>query len=78
MGHDGRELPPHPRQRPSAPDTDPTEVARAIVWPGRTATLPLHIDPADDGAEAVNDLGDRTRTQFYTRIGLADLLHPST
>jgi len=63
-------------------DADPTEVAMAIVWvvgtPKGQRPFRVHIDPADDGAEAVNDLGDRTRTQFYTRIGLADLLHPST
>lgn len=62
------------------PDADPGEVARAIV---RVVDLPkgerpfrVHIDPADDGAERVNDLGDRVRTEFYERIGLTDLLAP--
>lgn len=61
-------------------DADPAEVARQIV---RVVDLPkgqrpfrVHIDPADDGAEQANNLGDRIRVQFYQRIGLADLLSP--
>jgi NAD(P)-dependent dehydrogenase (short-subunit alcohol dehydrogenase family) len=57
---------------------DPTEVARQIV---RVVDLPkgarpfrVHIDPANDGAERVNELGDQVREEFYQRIGLADLL----
>ena len=37
----------------------------------------VHVDPADDGAEVVNAVGDRVRTEFYRRIGLEDLLHPA-
>lgn len=62
-------------------DADPTEVARQIV---RVVDLPkgrrpfrVHIDPADDDAEAVNDLGDQTRSRFYERLGLEDLLSPA-
>lgn len=62
-------------------DADPTEVARQIV---RVVGLPkgerpfrVHIDPADDGAEAVNTVGDWVRKTFYQRIGLADLLRPA-
>lgn len=62
------------------PDADPTEVARQIV---RVVGLPkgqrpfrVHIDPADDGAETVNAVGDRVRREFYRRIELADLLSP--
>src|SRR5262249_39123187 len=62
-------------------DADPEEVARQIV---RVVDLPkgerpfrVHIDPADDGAEEVNALGDRIRTRFYERIGLEDLLRPA-
>lgn len=62
-------------------DADPTEVARQIV---RVVDLPkgkrpfrVHIDPADDGATEVNELGDRIRERFYQRIGLDDLLHPA-
>ena len=61
-------------------DADPTEVARQIV---RVVGLPkgqrpfrVHIDPADDGAETVNAVGDRVRREFYRRIELADLLSP--
>jgi NAD(P)-dependent dehydrogenase (short-subunit alcohol dehydrogenase family) len=62
-------------------DADPTEVALQIV---RVIDLPkgqrpfrVHIDPAHDGAEEVVDLGDRIRAEFFQRIGLDDLLHPS-
>jgi NAD(P)-dependent dehydrogenase (short-subunit alcohol dehydrogenase family) len=62
-------------------DADPTEVARQIV---RVVDLPkgerpfrVHIDPAQDGAEAVNEVGDRIRREFYERIGFADLLGPT-
>lgn len=65
----------------SPPDADPVEVARQIV---RVVNLPkgqrpsrVHIDPAQDGAEAVNDLGDKTRRDFYARIGLTNLLTPA-
>ncbi|WP_433026600.1 SDR family NAD(P)-dependent oxidoreductase [Actinomycetospora sp. CA-053990] len=33
------------------------------------------VDAAIDGAEVVNAVGDRVRTEFYRRIGLDDLLH---
>jgi NAD(P)-dependent dehydrogenase (short-subunit alcohol dehydrogenase family) len=63
------------------PDADPAEVAAAIV---RVVDIPkgqrpfrVHIDPADDGAETVNRVGDLVRTAFYQRIGLDDLLSPS-
>jgi hypothetical protein len=64
-----------------APSTaDPTEVARQIA---RVVDLPkgsrlfrVHIDPANDGSERVNELGDRIREEFYERIGLTDLLAP--
>lgn len=59
---------------------DPTEVARQIVrvvdLPKGGRPLRVHIDPANDGAERVNELGDQVREEFYQRIGLADLLAP--
>jgi NAD(P)-dependent dehydrogenase (short-subunit alcohol dehydrogenase family) len=62
-------------------DADPTEVARAIV---RVVDLPkgqrpfrVHIDPSEDGAEVVNAVGDRIRSEFYHRVALSDLLHPA-
>ena len=60
---------------------DPGEVARQIA---RVIGLPkgqrpfrVHIDPANDGAEEVNAVGDRIRAGFYHRIGLDDLLTPT-
>ncbi len=62
-------------------DADPQVVAGAIVdvvgaRPGHRP-FRVHIDPADDGAEVVNAVGDRVRTEFYRRIGLDDLLRPA-
>jgi hypothetical protein len=61
-------------------DANPSEVARQIT---RVVGLPkgqrpfrVHIDPMQDGAEEVFDLGDRIRTEFYQRIGLDDLSPP--
>ncbi|MBO0882865.1 MAG: SDR family oxidoreductase [Mycobacterium sp.] len=63
------------------PDADPSEVARAVVRVVDTPTgqrpFRVHIDPANDGAETVNALGDRIRREFYHRIGLEDLLTPT-
>ena len=62
------------------PDADPAEVARTIVRvvdaPAGARPFRVHVDPADDGAEVVNAVGDRVRTEFYRRIGLDDLLRP--
>jgi NAD(P)-dependent dehydrogenase (short-subunit alcohol dehydrogenase family) len=64
------------------PDQDPAEVARAIVrvvgMTKGTRPFRVHIDPADDGAETVNRVGDLVRREFYRRIGLDDLLAPAT
>jgi hypothetical protein len=53
-------------------------VARAIVHvvdtPAGRRPFRVHVDPADDGAEVVNAVGDRIRTEFYRRVGLDDLL----
>lgn len=58
-----------------------TEVARAIV---RVVEMPfgkrpfrVHIDPANDGAEAVNAVADRVRAELLRNMGLSDLLHPT-
>jgi NAD(P)-dependent dehydrogenase (short-subunit alcohol dehydrogenase family) len=63
------------------PDQDPAEVARAIVevvgMTKGTRPFRVHIDPADDGAETVNRVGDLVRREFYRRIGLDDLLAPA-
>ncbi len=59
-------------------DADPHQVAvrigEVVDTPAGQRPFRIHIDPANDGAEQVNDLGDRVRDEFYHRIGLADLL----
>jgi len=64
----------------SPPGADPSEVARrvrAVVGlPKGSRPFRVHVDPADDGAERVDELGDRVRAEFYDRVGLADLLTP--
>ena len=64
------------------PDQEPVEVARAIArvvgMTKGTRPFRVHIDPADDGAETVNRVGDLVRREFYHRIGLDDLLAPAT
>jgi NAD(P)-dependent dehydrogenase (short-subunit alcohol dehydrogenase family) len=63
------------------PDADPSEVARQIARVVGLAKgqrpFRVHVDPMHDGAEEVFDLGDRIRTEFYQRIGFADLLEPA-
>jgi len=56
------------------------DVAKAIV---RVVDMPfgkrpfrVHIDPTQDGAEIVNGVADRVRTEMYRNIGLSDLLTP--
>jgi NAD(P)-dependent dehydrogenase (short-subunit alcohol dehydrogenase family) len=63
-------------------DADVAQVADAIVTVVNTEhgsrPFRVHIDPANDGAEEVSAVADRIRTEFLTRIGLADLLSPHT
>jgi NAD(P)-dependent dehydrogenase (short-subunit alcohol dehydrogenase family) len=62
-------------------DADAGEVAKAIVKVVDTEfgkrPFRVHIDPSEDGAEVVNGVADRIRTEMYRRIGLEDLLHPA-
>jgi hypothetical protein len=62
-------------------DADPHAVAQAIVTvvdrPAGRRPFRIHIDPADDGAETVNRVGDLVRRDFCGRIGLQDLLTPA-
>jgi hypothetical protein len=55
-------------------------VAKAIVeivdLPFGKRPFRRHIDPSQDGAEVVNEVADRVRTEMYRRIGLEDLLRP--
>jgi len=61
-------------------DADVAEVAAAIVdvvdMPFGTRPFRTHIDPLDDGAEVVNGVADRMRTELFRRIGLENLLKP--
>lgn len=61
-------------------DADAGEVAKAIV---RVVDMPfgkrpfrVHIDPSQDGAEIVNGVADRVRSELLRRIGLEDILAP--
>jgi NAD(P)-dependent dehydrogenase (short-subunit alcohol dehydrogenase family) len=62
-------------------DQDPHQVAVRIreVVAQEKGTRPFRVvvDPADDGAVRVYEVGDRVRREFYERIGLPDLLSPS-
>jgi NAD(P)-dependent dehydrogenase (short-subunit alcohol dehydrogenase family) len=62
-------------------DADVADVARAIVnvvdMPFGKRPFRVHIDPAQDGAEIVNGVADRVRTEMYRNIGLSDLLTPA-
>lgn len=61
-------------------DADVASVADAIVaivgTPYGRRPFRVHIDPASDGAEVVNAVGDRVRAEFLRRVGLGDLLAP--
>jgi NAD(P)-dependent dehydrogenase (short-subunit alcohol dehydrogenase family) len=61
-------------------DADVGAVADAIVkivdMPFGKRPFRTHIDPSQDGAEVVNGVADRVRTEMYRRIGLEDLLSP--
>jgi hypothetical protein len=64
------------------PEADVSAVADAIVnvvdMPFGKRPLRMHVDAAQDGAEVVNAVADRVRTELLRRIGLGDLLKPST
>lgn len=64
------------------PDSDVSAVAEAMVkvvgTPFGKRPFRVHVDPAQDGAEVVNAVEDRVRAELLRRIGLADLLVPST
>ena len=62
------------------PDANVEGVADAIVKvvdaPFGKRPFRVHIDPTQDGAEVVNMVSDRVRTELLRRIGLGDLLVP--
>ena len=59
-------------------DADPsvvaTEIVRVVDMAPGTRPFRVHVDPADDGAETVNAVGDLVRREFYRRVELEDLL----
>jgi len=61
-------------------DADPEEVARSIVDVVNMAhgkrPFRVHIDPVNDGAEVVNMVADRVRSEMYRNIDLETLLTP--
>lgn len=62
-------------------DADPGEVAERIVevvaLPKGERPFRVVIDPADDGAARVYEVGDAVRREFYARIDMRDLLTPA-
>lgn len=61
-------------------DADPAEVARSIVdvvnMTHGKRPFRVHIDPVNDGAEVVNMVADRVRSEMYRNIDLETLLTP--
>ena len=53
-------------------------MVRVVDLPKGKRPFRVVIDPADDGAGVVYAVGDRVRQEFYRRIGLEDLLSPTT
>ena len=68
--------------RTAVPDADVSEVAKVIVdvvdMPFGRRPFRVHIDPANDGAEIVNGVADRVRSELLRNMGLIDLLKPSS
>ena len=68
--------------RTAVPDADVSEVAKAIVnvvdMPFGRRPFRVHIDPANEGAEIVNAMADRVRSEVLRNMGLIDLLKPSS
>jgi NAD(P)-dependent dehydrogenase (short-subunit alcohol dehydrogenase family) len=52
------------------------EVVRLVAMDHGTRPFRHHVDPANDGSEAVSAVADTIRRQFLGRIGLDDVLHP--
>lgn len=51
------------------------EIARVVALPRGQRPFRVHVDPADDGSQAVSEVADRVRGEFLHRIGLDDVLH---
>ncbi|MBV9802754.1 MAG: SDR family oxidoreductase [Solirubrobacterales bacterium] len=49
-------------------------IARVVDLPRSERPFRIHVDPSHDGSEIVCAVGDRIRTDFFHRVGIADLL----
>ena len=50
------------------------EIVRVVNLPAGTRPFRFHVDPSKDGSEVVSVVYDRTRAEFYHRIGIETLL----
>jgi NAD(P)-dependent dehydrogenase (short-subunit alcohol dehydrogenase family) len=50
------------------------EIVRVVNLPAGQRPFRVHADPSRDGSEVVSAVNDRIRTEFYHRIGIAELL----
>jgi len=50
------------------------EIVRVIDLPAGQRPFRVHVDPSRDGSEVVSVVYDRIRSEFYRRIGIAELL----
>jgi NAD(P)-dependent dehydrogenase (short-subunit alcohol dehydrogenase family) len=66
------------RELANAGHTVAVQIARVVDLPKGKRPFRVHIDPSDDGAEAVNAVGDEIRKLFCQRIDLGDLLQPAS
>ncbi|MGW7048623.1 SDR family oxidoreductase [Streptomyces avermitilis] len=64
------------------PGADVAEVAdavvRAVELPSAERPFRVHVDPCRDGSEVVSAVADRIRVEFFRRVGLDDLLTPTS
>ena len=50
------------------------EIVRVVDLPAGQRPFRVHVDPSRDGSEVVSVVYDRIRSEFYRRIGIAELL----
>lgn len=50
------------------------EIVRVVGLPAGSRPFRVHVDPSEDGSEVVSVVADRIRSEFYRRVGIADLL----
>jgi hypothetical protein len=68
----------HPDHPVSARTARKASMSTEVVdEPAGRRPFRVHIDPSHDGGEVVSVVYDRIRTEFYRRIGIAELLPES-